>query len=161
MIVDLRPLPTSSVQDGAVCRYQWAINTWLILLLCSAEEQAQRYAVPSYEEAVGSCQYPPPQSALRPSISQLPSYEDLVQVDGVQFESEDMEGAATRPPVAPASAPNRRAGKNNRKLLPIKIRRIKSEKAHMKNADSSQPAAGISIEPLTPPPQYEDKVPPI
>lgn len=122
--------------------------------------------MPSYEEAVGSGQYPGPQSALRPSVSQLPSYDDLVRVDGVQFESEDTEGAATRPPAAPAAAaavaaPNRRAGKNSRKLLPIKIRRIKSEKAHMKNAESSQPAAGISIEPLTPPPQYEDKVPPI
>lgn len=141
------------------------INTRLFSLLCSAEEQAQRYAVPSYEEAVGSGQYPAPQSALRPSVSQLPSYDELVRV---QFESEDTEGAATRPSAAPAaaaiaaaSAPNRRAGKNSRKLLPIKIRRIKSEKAHMKNAESSQPAAGISIEPLTPPPQYEDKVPPI
>lgn len=148
------------------------INARLFSPLCSAEEQAQRYAVPSYDEAVGGGQYPAPQSALRPSVSQLPSYDDLVRVDGVQFESEDAEGAATRPPAAPAaaattaaaavaSAPNRRAGKNSRKLLPIKIRRIKSEKAHMKNAESSQPAAGISIEPLTPPPQYEDKVPPI
>lgn len=144
------------------------INTRLFSLLCSAVEQAQRYAVPSYEEAVGSGQYPGPQSALRPSVSQLPSYDDLVRVDGVQFESEDTEGAATRPCAAPAaaaaaaaSAPTRRAGKNSRKLLPIKIRRIKSEKARIKNAESSQPAAGISIEPLTPPPQYEDKVPPI
>ncbi|XP_003963304.1 transmembrane protein 51-like [Takifugu rubripes] len=127
----------------------------------SAEEQAQRYAVPSYEEAVGSGQYPAPQSALRPSVSQLPSYDDLVRVDGVQFESEDTEEAATRPPAAAAATPNRRPGKNSRKLLPIKIRRIKSEKAHVKNAESSQPAAGLSIEPLTPPPQYEDKVPPI
>lgn len=130
----------------------------------SAEEQAQRYAVPSYEEAVASGQYPAPQSALCPSASQLPSYDDLVQVDGVQFESENAEGAAPRPSAAPAAAastPNRRAGKSSRKLLPIKIRRIKSEKAHLKNAESSQPAAGISIEPLTPPPQYEDKVPPI
>lgn len=131
------------------------------MLLCRAEEQAQRYAVPSYEEAVGSSQYPAPQSPLRPSVSQPPSYEDLVQVDGVQFESEDMEGAATRPSMAPAAASNRKAGKNNRKLLPIKIRRIKSEKMHVKNVESSQPAAEISIEPLTPPPQYEDKVPPI
>lgn len=132
-----------------------------LFLLPSAEEQAQRYAVPSYEEAVGSSQYPAPQSTLRPSVSQLPSYEDLVQVDGVQFESEDTEGAATRSSTAPAAAvSNRRAGKNNRKLLPIKIRRIKSEKMHVKNSESSQPAAE-SIEPLTPPPQYEDKVSPI
>ncbi|KAI3357307.1 hypothetical protein L3Q82_015752 [Scortum barcoo] len=134
-----------------------------------AEEQAQRYAVPSYEEAVGSGQYPVSQSNLRPSISQLPSYDDLVQVDSVQYEFEGSEvtttGSQPTPalgaPTAAASASNRRPGKNSRKLLPIKIRRIKSEKLHMKNNDNSQPAAGISIEPLTPPPQYEDKVPPI
>lgn len=133
----------------------------LFLLFCSAEEQAQRYAVPSYEEAVSSSQYPATHNPQRPSISQLPSYEDLVQVDGVQFESEDMEETGTRPSAAPAAASNRRAGKNNRSLLPIKIRRIKSEKMHEKNVESSQPAPGISIEPLTPPPQYEDKVSPI
>lgn len=135
----------------------------------TAEEQAQRYAVPSYEEAVGSGQYPVRQSNLHPSTSQLPSYDDLVQVDGVQYEFEGSEvtSTASQPapassaPTAAASTSNRRPGKSNRKLLPIKIRRIKSEKLHMKNVDNSQPAAGMSIEPLTPPPQYEDKVPPI
>ncbi|TNN76582.1 Transmembrane protein 51 [Liparis tanakae] len=136
----------------------------------TAEEQAHRYAVPSYEEAVGSGQYPVRQSNLRPSTSQLPSYDDLVQVDGVQFESEGSEVTttgsqpATPAPTAPsaaASTSNRRPGKNSRKLLPIKIRRIKSEKMHMKNIDNSLPATGLSIEPLTPPPQYEDKMPPL
>ncbi|XP_074538567.1 transmembrane protein 51a [Halichoeres trimaculatus] len=133
----------------------------------TAEEQAQRYAVPSYEEAVSSGQYPVRQSNLRPSNSQLPSYDDLVQVDGVHYECEGSEfgtaGLQPAPgaPAAAASTSNRRPGKNNRKLLPIKIRRIKSEKLHMKNVDNSQPAAGMSIEPLTPPPQYEDKIPPI
>ncbi|XP_023129656.2 transmembrane protein 51a [Amphiprion ocellaris] len=146
----------------------------------TAEEQAQRYAVPTYEEAVGSGQYPVRQSNLRPSTSQLPSYDDLVQVDGVQYENEGPEVTTAGPQPAPASgtpnapnAPNappppaaastsnRRPAKNSRKLLPIKIRRIKSEKLHVKNGDNSQPAAGISIEPLTPPPQYDDKVPPI
>ncbi|XP_036961118.1 transmembrane protein 51a [Acanthopagrus latus] len=134
----------------------------------TAEEQAQRFAVPSYEEAVGSGQYPVRQSNLRPSNSQLPSYDDLVQVDGVQYEFEGSEVTApglqpapTPATAAAASTSNRRPGKTGRKLLPIKIRRIKSEKLHMKNLDNSQPAAGISIEPLTPPPQYEDKVPPI
>lgn len=137
--------------------------------VCSPEERAQRYAVPSYEEAVGSGPFPVHQSNLHPNASQLPSYEDLVQVDGVQYEFEGSEATTTGPqpaptssaPTAAASTSNRRHGKNSRKLLPIKIRRIKSEKMHMKNVDSSQPAAGISIEPLTPPPQYEDKVPPI
>lgn len=132
----------------------------------TAEEQAQRYAVPSYEEAVGSGQYPVRQSNPRPSTSQLPSYDDLVQVDGVQYEFEGSEVTTTgsqpaAAPTAAASTSNRRPGKNNRKLLPIKIRRIKSEKLHMKNVDNAQPVAAFSIEPLTPPPQYEDKVPPI
>uniref|UniRef100_G3NU94 Transmembrane protein 51a n=1 Tax=Gasterosteus aculeatus TaxID=69293 RepID=G3NU94_GASAC len=122
----------------------------------TAEEQAQRYAVPSYEEAVCSGQYPISQSNLRPSSSQLPSYDDLVQVDGAPPPA-----PAPLAPAAAASASNRRAGKTSRKLLPIKIRRIKSEKLHMKNLDNSQPATGFSVEPLTPPPQYEDKVPPI
>lgn len=126
--------------------------------------------MPSYEEAIGSGQYPVRQSNLRPSTSQLPSYDDLVQVDGVQFESEGSEVTtpgsqpATPAPTAPsaaASTSNRRPGKNSRKLLPIKIRRIKSEKMHMKNIDNSLPATGLRIEPLTPPPQYEDKMPPL
>lgn len=131
-----------------------------------AEEQARRYAVPSYEEAVGSGQYPVTQSNLRPSVSQLPSYDDLVTVDRLQYESEGASAttttitttATTTIAEQPASS-NRRLGKN--KLLPIKIRRIKSEKLHMKDADVPQAPAHISIEPLTPPPQYEDKVPPL
>ncbi|XP_034446534.1 transmembrane protein 51a [Hippoglossus hippoglossus] len=134
------------------------------------EEQAQRYAVPSYEEAVGSGNYPIRQSNHCPSPSHLPSYDDLVEVDRVQYEYEGSEvpntgsqppAPASTAPSAAASASNRRAGKTTRNFLPIKIRRIKSEKLHMKNIDNSQPAAGISIEPLTPPPQYEDKLPPI
>ncbi|XP_068608491.1 transmembrane protein 51a [Brachionichthys hirsutus] len=131
----------------------------------TAEEQAQRFAVPSYEEAVGSGQYPVGQSNPRQSTSQLPSYDDLVQVDGVQYETEvtNVSQPASIPgvPTAAASTSNRRPGKNSRKLLPIKIRRIKSEKLRMKNTDQAQSAAEIGIEPLTPPPQYEDKVPPI
>ncbi|XP_023283296.1 transmembrane protein 51 [Seriola lalandi dorsalis] len=134
-----------------------------------AEERAQRYAVPSYEEAVGSGQYPVRQTNHPPISSHLPSYDDLVEVDGVQYEYEGSEVTTTgsqpvpasSAPTAATSASNRRPGKNSRKLLPIKIRRIKSEKLHMKNIDNSQPGAGISIEPLTPPPQYEDKVPPL
>ncbi|KAL6119874.1 tmem51 [Pungitius sinensis] len=153
-------LQEAQTRGGAATREQEERQT--------AEEQAQRYAVPSYEEAVCSGQYPISQSNLRPSSSQLPSYDDLVQVDSVQYEFEGSEVTTTGSPPAPAaasaaaaSASNRRAGKTSRKLLPIKIRRIKSEKLHMKNIDNSQPATGFSVEPLTPPPQYEDKVPPI
>ncbi|XP_017273304.1 transmembrane protein 51a [Kryptolebias marmoratus] len=133
----------------------------------AAEEQARRFAVPSYEEAVESGQYPVRQSNLRPSISQLPSYDELVQVDGIQYENEGSEVTTTisqsaQSSNAPAvSTTNHRPGKNSLKLLPIKIRRIKSEKLPMKTTGTSQPAPDISIEPLTPPPQYEDKVPPL
>ncbi|KAM4737349.1 transmembrane protein 51a [Anableps anableps] len=135
----------------------------------TAEEQAQRYAVPSYEEVVGSGQFPVRQSNLRPSVSQLPSYDELVLVDGIQYENEVAEVNTTIPQPAPAcstphatiSTSSHRLGKNSCNFLPIKIRRIKSEKLPMKNTGSSQPAAEISIEPLTPPPQYEDKVPPL
>lgn len=128
--------------------------------ICSAEEQAQRYAVPTYEEAVGSGRYPVSQSNHRPSSSQLPSYDDLLEVDGVEYEYEGSEVTNTGSQQAPASTSNRRPGKNSCKLPIINIRRIKSEKLQNKNIDNSQPA-GISIEPLTPPPQYEDKVPPL
>ncbi|KAJ0036473.1 hypothetical protein NQD34_005150 [Periophthalmus magnuspinnatus] len=126
----------------------------------TAEEQDQRYAVPTYEEAVGSGQYPVRQSNLRPSVSQLPSYDDLVPPDNLQYESE---GASANTITAtindqPANA-NRKLGKN--KLLPIKIRRIKSEKLHVKDDEIPQAPTHMSIEPLTPPPQYEDKVPPL
>uniref|UniRef100_A0A3P9MC82 Transmembrane protein 51 n=1 Tax=Oryzias latipes TaxID=8090 RepID=A0A3P9MC82_ORYLA len=128
-----------------------------------AEEQAQRYAVPTYEEAVGSGQYPVRQSNFRPSTSQLPSYEDLVTVDVIRYENEESGVIAPSSQAAPATAAvlgsNHKPGKNNRTLLPIKIRRIKSEKLSMKN--TTQPTTGNSIEPLTPPPQYEDKVPPL
>lgn len=142
--------------------------------LSRAEERAQRYAVPSYEEAVGSGQYPVRQSNLRQSSTYLPSYDELEQpqqqVDSVQYENEGagVDGSTPGDPSPAAAAtgpealaPNRRAGKTTRKLLPIKIRRIKSEKLHLKNVDNSQAMSGLSIEPLTPPPQYEDKVPPI
>ncbi|XP_061690929.1 transmembrane protein 51a [Syngnathoides biaculeatus] len=129
-----------------------------------AEQDTERYNVPTYEEAVGSGQYPVRQSNLQPSSSQLPSYDDLVQVDGVYYEFEGSEvtdpgsqpALATGPVTVVASASNRKPGKSGRKLLPIKIRRIKSEKI-----PNSQSTAGVSIEPLTPPPQYEDKVPPL
>ncbi|KAJ8016458.1 hypothetical protein DPEC_G00007410 [Dallia pectoralis] len=129
----------------------------------TSEERAQRYNVPSYEEAVGSGQYPIRQSNLRHSTSQLPSYDDLVDGVHIDVEGFDFTAAASTNPASSAAAiavpPNRRAGRTGLKLLPVKIRRIQSEKLHMNNTDNSQLPEGISIEPLTPPPMYEDKVP--
>ncbi|XP_028309287.1 transmembrane protein 51a [Gouania willdenowi] len=132
----------------------------------TAGELAQRFDVPSYEEAVGSGQYPLGLGNPLPSASQLPSYDDLIQVDGVDSVEYENEAPVSPsqpapPPTANAATSNRRPGKNSRKLLPIKIRRIKSEKLRVKNAANSQPAAGMSLEPLTPPPQYDDELPPL
>ncbi|KAG7472835.1 hypothetical protein MATL_G00113180 [Megalops atlanticus] len=128
----------------------------------TVEENSARYDVPTYEEAVGSGQYPVRQSNLRNSSSQLPSYDDLV--DGLRHENEGQ----TEPPYPPpaptgdpqpppaAAAPPGRHNGLSLKLRPLKVRRIKSEKLHLKNPP--QPGV-LSIEPLTPPPQYEDKMP--
>ncbi|KAJ8388945.1 hypothetical protein AAFF_G00125060 [Aldrovandia affinis] len=136
------------------------------------EDVPSRYDVPTYEEAVGSGQYPVRQSNLRSSTSQLPSYEDLV--DAVRHEDEGPDPqpppirrggssaprAAAVPPAAASAAPAGRQNGPGRKLRPLKVRRIKSEKLHLKNiGGNSAQAAPPSIEPLTPPPQYEDNMP--
>lgn len=127
----------------------------------TAVEQDERYTVPSYDEAVGSGQYPVRQSNLCHSPSQLPAYDDLAKVDGVQFEFEGSEvSPAAQPTPTAVAVPNCRPGKTNRMLLPLKIRRIKSEKMHV-NDEGNSPPPGFSIEPLTPPPQYDDNVPPL
>ncbi|XP_030641067.1 transmembrane protein 51a [Chanos chanos] len=129
------------------------------------EEQNQRYEVPTYEEAVSSGQYPVRQGIPQNnSTSQLPTYEDLVE--GVQIEvdghgtADGQPQAGGQPSLGPAEASaNRRNGRPGRKLLPLKIRRIKSEKLGRKNITSPPTPTVFNIEPLTPPPQYDDKVP--
>ncbi|KAG9332857.1 hypothetical protein JZ751_014956 [Albula glossodonta] len=132
------------------------------------EEMAARYDVPTYEEAVGSGQYPVRQSNPRSSSSQLPSYEDLV--DGIQHEDEGGLSAAGPAPAQPPTSPEAQpapgaaavpSGRQNglRKLRPLKVRRIKSEKLHLKNIRDPPQAGPPSIEPLTPPPQYDDSMP--
>ncbi|KAG9352942.1 hypothetical protein JZ751_017518 [Albula glossodonta] len=153
------------------------------------EDPLPRYDVPSYEEAVGSGQYPVRQSNLRNSTSQLPSYEDLLQA----VENEGAEpgaangqdppqspptpaGAATEPtpeaqpapepqptPDPPPAPPTRHSSRSSRILRPLRVRRIKSEKLHLKdfrlNIRNPAQAGPVNIEPLTPPPQYDDKAP--
>ncbi|KAJ8400705.1 hypothetical protein AAFF_G00394740 [Aldrovandia affinis] len=157
------------------------------------------YDVPSYEEAVGSGQYPVRQSNLRNSTSQLPSYEDLLQA--VENEGEEPGAIAGQdpprfPPTPPAAAANQpspepqpdpelqpapepqdapepqgvplarhssRSGRSSRIFRPLRVRRIKSEKLHLKdfrlNIRNPAQTGRVTIEPLTPPPQYDDKVP--
>ncbi|KAA0707670.1 Transmembrane protein 51 [Triplophysa tibetana] len=107
------------------------------------------------------------QSNLRQSY-QLPSYEDLiaaVENDGQEPSGgNDQEAPAPEPqPAVPSSQPARSGSRASRILRPLRVRRIKSEKLHMKDVrlNIQSPAQGgvVTIEPLTPPPKYEDKPP--
>lgn len=132
---------------------------------------APTYDVPSYDEAVTSGQYPIRQSNLRQSTSQLPSYEDLVAA--VENEREGSGTASSQTASSPGphvgsptaetnAQPARSSSRASYILRPLRVRRIKSEKLHVKDIrlNIQSPAQGgrVTIEPLTPPPQYEDKV---
>ncbi|XP_018592087.2 transmembrane protein 51a [Scleropages formosus] len=126
--------------------------------------QVPRYGVPSYEEVMTSGQYPIQQSNLRSSGSQLPSYDDLVE-----------SGAVTEPPAAirsetfiPSSSlaspestflvhPKYQDNHTTCKLLPLREQRIHSKTLNL----DEHPALAdpLILEPLTPPPQYEESPP--
>ncbi|XP_062316585.1 transmembrane protein 51b [Osmerus eperlanus] len=137
-----------------------------------AAQPVPTYDVPSYEDAVGSGQYPIRQSNLRNSTSQLPSYEDLISAVEAEGEGPISKPAGEAPnttttPAAsdPAAAnpPSRRSSSRASKILrPLRVRRIKSEKLHLKDFRlniRSPSQARVTIEPITPPPQYDDKMP--
>lgn len=132
------------------------------------------YGVPSYEEVVGSSNYPVRQSNLRQSSSLLPSYEDIIAaVENEGTESAGTEAtplsAALSQPAAEsqaepsnASLPTRSSSRASRLLRPLRVRRIKSDKLHLKDFRlqiRSPTQNPVSIEPITPPPQYETKMP--
>ncbi|XP_041743405.1 transmembrane protein 51 [Coregonus clupeaformis] len=139
----------------------------------TAEEPAPAYDVPSYEEVVTSGQYPIRQSNLRHSTSQLPSYEDLISAVEKEGEgpraviSEDVlpttPALAPQPaPAASANPPTRSSSRTSRLLRPLRVRRIKSEKLHLKDFRfkvCNPTDVKVTIEPITPPPQYDDKMP--
>uniref|UniRef100_A0A8C6XZG3 Transmembrane protein 51 n=1 Tax=Naja naja TaxID=35670 RepID=A0A8C6XZG3_NAJNA len=120
-----------------------------------------RYYVPSYEEAVNGLYPQEPrleaERGTRISIS-LPSYESLTGLD---------DSLPTRPsPTAAGTTtgaerpPARQSSRLSKRLKPLKVRRIKSEKLHLKNLQlGGTPPTRVTIEPLTPPPQY-DEMPP-
>uniref|UniRef100_A0A8D0BIB3 Transmembrane protein 51 n=1 Tax=Salvator merianae TaxID=96440 RepID=A0A8D0BIB3_SALMN len=121
-------------------------------------ETPSHYYVPSYEEVmnIGYPQQREPESGARISMS-LPSYESLTGLD---------ENIPTRPTAASAARPelerqpSRQSSRLSKRLKPLKIRRIKSEKLHLKNLQINLPGENnsghITIEPLTPPPQYDE-----
>ncbi|XP_038125343.1 transmembrane protein 51b [Cyprinodon tularosa] len=139
----------------------------------------EAYNVPSYEEVVASGNYPVRQSNLRQSTSQLPSYEDIlaaVENEGSQPANNSTENsplndqapAGAQPPAEPSSLtsqpslPTRSASRASRLLKPLRVRRIKSDKLHLKDfrlqirTPTQNP---VTIEPITPPPGYENKLP--
>ncbi|XP_029357204.1 transmembrane protein 51b [Echeneis naucrates] len=141
------------------------------------------YNVPSYEEVVGSGDYPVRQSNLRQSTSQLPSYEDIiaaVENEGTEPTNNPSEDTplndpepAPAPPAAEPQAdhpgltshpslPTRSSSRASRLLRPLRVRRIKSDKLHLKDFRlqiRSPTQNPVNIEPITPPPQYENKMP--
>ncbi|XP_077059650.1 transmembrane protein 51b [Siphateles boraxobius] len=130
------------------------------------DEPIPSFDVPTYEEAVTSGRYPVRQSNLRQSY-QLPSYEDLigaVENEGQQpKEGSGQEAPELTPGPGPQpAAPTRASSRASRLLRPLRVRRIKSEKLHVKDIrlNIQKPGQGrVVIEPLTPPPQYEHKPP--
>lgn len=141
------------------------------------------FNVPSYEEVVGSGDYPVRNSNLRQSTSQLPSYEDIiaaVENEGAEPGNNPTENTPlndqTPAPAEPAaepqadppglrsnpSLPGRSSSRASRLLRPLRVRRIKSDKLHLKDfrlqirTPTQNP---VNIEPITPPPQYDNKMP--
>lgn len=137
--------------------------------ICYSLAPAPNFDVPGYDEAVTSGRYPVRQSNLRQSTSQLPSYEDLVAA--VENEEEpgttSSQNVPSGPHVGPSAGTNAQPARSSSRasniLRSLRVRRIKSEKLHVKdirlNIQSPPQGGRMTIEPLTPPPQYEDKVP--
>ncbi|XP_020789787.2 transmembrane protein 51b [Boleophthalmus pectinirostris] len=143
------------------------------------------YNVPSYEEAVGSGNYPVRQSNLRNSMTHLPSYEDIIaavenegsepttnnppteetplngQTPAPPQNTSESQGEASAPERNP-SLPTRSSSRVSRLLQPLRVRRIKSDKLHLKDfrLQIRNPTTNpVTIEPITPPPGYENKMP--
>ncbi|KAM6402584.1 transmembrane protein 51 [Rhynochetos jubatus] len=120
------------------------------------EDVSSQYYVPSYEEVMNTGYSEPGDSGRsnRMSVS-LPSYESLTGLN----ESTQMPGATGTEPGMERQ-PNRHSSRLSKRLKPLKVRRIKSEKLHLKdirlNLAEGISTAPITIEPLTPPPKYEE-----
>lgn len=120
------------------------------------EEASSRYYVPSYEEVMNTGYSETRGEEQNPRLSiSLPSYESLTGLDETTPTSPRLETET----ASPGHAPDRQNSKLAKRLKPLKVRRIKSEKLHLKDFRISLPDKNIpppSIEPLTPPPQYDE-----
>lgn len=119
------------------------------------EEASSRYYVPSYEEVMNTGYPESRDQEQNPRLSiSLPSYESLTGLDEATPTSTRAETE-----TSPGHAPDRQNSKLAKRLKPLKVRRIKSEKLHLKDFRITLPDKNIpppSIEPLTPPPQYDE-----
>ncbi|NWI67195.1 TMM51 protein, partial [Todus mexicanus] len=120
------------------------------------EDTASQYYVPSYEEVMNTGYSEPRDSDRSNRISvSLPSYESLTGLE----ESAQVPGSAGAEPGAERQ-PGRHSSRLSKRLKPLKVRRIKSEKLHLKdirlNLTQGNSSAPVTIEPLTPPPKYEE-----
>ncbi|NWU72490.1 TMM51 protein, partial [Pterocles burchelli] len=120
------------------------------------EDVSSQYYVPSYEEVMNTGYSEPRDSdrSNRLSVS-LPSYESLTGLD-----ESTPAPAATGTEPSTDRQPGRPGSRLSKRLKPLKVRRIKSEKLHLKdirlNLAEGNSTAPITIEPLTPPPKYEE-----
>lgn len=123
------------------------------------EVDAPRYSAPSYEEVMREYESSHPSEIARNermSIT-LPSYESLHDID---------ELTPTRPNAdsAKADLPKRTNSKTGKEKKSLNVRRIKSDKLHLKEfrlnlSGQSNVSKVQAIEPLTPPPLYDEKQP--
>ncbi|NWX50601.1 TMM51 protein, partial [Steatornis caripensis] len=120
------------------------------------EDASSQYYVPSYDEVMNTGYSEPRDSDRSNRISvSLPSYESLTGLD----ESSQLPGAAGVEPGVERQL-GRHSSRLSKRLKPLKVRRIKSEKLHLKdirlNLTEGNSTVPITIEPLTPPPKYEE-----
>ncbi|KAM9244174.1 transmembrane protein 51 [Dugong dugon] len=119
------------------------------------EEVSSRYYVPSYDEVMNTNYSGARELDQNPRMSiSLPSYESLTGLN-------ETIPTTTRADVetGPGNPPDRQNSKLAKRLKPLKVRRIKSEKLHLRNFRINLPDKNMpppSIEPLTPPPQYDE-----
>ncbi|XP_043531598.1 transmembrane protein 51a [Chiloscyllium plagiosum] len=126
----------------------------------NAPDLSEQLAVPSYNEVMQGESSQPRGDAEATlgdqTMAALPSYESLVDV-GVVLPTTGVAG-----PSATAQPGNgQTSSRPGRRFSSKRIRRILSDKSHLKNFRlhlSNLNSTVVNLEPLTPPPQYEDGV---
>uniref|UniRef100_UPI00398ED4F0 transmembrane protein 51-like n=1 Tax=Pristiophorus japonicus TaxID=55135 RepID=UPI00398ED4F0 len=124
-------------------------------------EDNSHLAVPSYDEvmqgdAIQQADGPGDGQGEQIMVS-LPSYESLVEVDLAPPSAVAASAESSAQPRSEGQPPPSRPG---RRFSSKRIRRILSDRSHLKNFRihlSNANTAVVTLEPLTPPPQYEDE----